>query len=732
MASVFSLGWVYHGFFFVFLVGSAICGWASTSEIFIVGRAVSGIGAAAVTSGGGLTVVLVISSPQRRPLYIGLCSSCFALGLILAPIIGGAFTEKLTWRWCFWINLPGGAVTLFAMFLYFKLPPREGGPMTTMQRILSLDLVGSFVFVPGIFMLILALQWGGNSYPWKSAIIIGLLVGSIVMLGLFAVWESRLGDSAVIPGVLVTRRTVLLSVIFSFYHLGALSVSSYYLPEWFQAVQGATPFESGIRVLPSVISQIVGTICAGAIVLMCTAAALYTQFTVSNTPSSQWIGFQVIQGLGVGFSMQIPSLMVQVALRDRADLLPIGVSLNIFAQFLGATVAGIANVRVIVDQYFPSLFDPIMESYNSAIAQTHVFYRLRAQKELEPETWWSWRLTATPKPRLGTNGKASLAHSTTMHLLTYTTSAILLASAAAQSLGDVLSKHGSTPMLHGLLVDLKLMETFETTKNSTLLAMTDDAIIYLAKWGLNLTSIDPDVKGASRRVKESTRHRRYSPGSPPVLCRCSPGAPPAHLTTDMARGILKYHLLEGAYLSSALALHAETQLARSSLKFSSGLTNISQGAVVKLTASYDGSHSLRVESGNQKIIHTVDTDIHHAQTALSTRSTRVCGDSKGRIIVNGKMVMMQNVLISGGVAHVVDELLSPETDPGHDSSPGAIGAPWGLREDIARAVVGLTVISGVFIIGVVKAVRWRAAKRKAFLHYEPLPTRPSVVWVVPK
>ncbi|GJD04776.1 MFS transporter [Colletotrichum higginsianum] len=418
MASVFSLRWVYQGFFFVFLVGSAICGWASTSEIFIVGRAVSGIGAAAVTS-GGLTVVLVISSPQRRPLYIGLCSSCFALGLILAPIVGGAFTEKVTWRWCFWINLPGGAVTLLAMFFFFKLPPREGGPMTTMQKILSLDLVGSFVFVPGIFMLILALQWGGNLYPWKSATIIGLLVGSIVMLGLFAVWESRLGDSAMIPGVLVTRRTVLLSVIFSFCHLGALSVSSYYLPEWFQAVQGATPFESGIRVLPSVISQIVGTICAGAIalkirfynpwfyvgpVLMCTAAALYTQFTVSNTPSSQWIGFQVIQGLGVGFSMQMPSLMVQLALRDRADLLPIGVSLNIFAQFLGATVAqviagaifharlesqlasraalshdqiqllyrsGIANVRAIVDQYFPNLFDPIMESYNSAIAQTH-------------------------------------------------------------------------------------------------------------------------------------------------------------------------------------------------------------------------------------------------------------------------------------------------------------------------------------------------------------------------
>ncbi|KAL0764114.1 hypothetical protein CaCOL14_013441 [Colletotrichum acutatum] len=379
MANVCSLRWVYQGFF-VFLVGSAICGWASTSEIFIVGRAISGIRAAA-------------------PLYIGLCSSCFALGLISAPIIGHAFTERVTWRWCFWISLPGGAVTLLAMFFFFKLPQREDELATTMKKVLSLDLVGSFIFIPSIFMLILALQWGGNSYPSRSITIIGLVVGSIVML--------------------VTRRTILLSVMFSFCHLGALSVSSYYLPEWFQAVQGATPFESGIRVLPSVMSQIVGAICAGGIalkirfndpwfyvgpVLVCTAAALYIQFTVSNTPSSQWIGFQIIQGLGVGFAMQMPSLMIQLALKDRANLLPIGISLNIFAQFLGATVAqviagaifharlesqlasraalchdqirllyrsGIANVRAIVDQYFPSLFDAIMESYHSAVAQTH-------------------------------------------------------------------------------------------------------------------------------------------------------------------------------------------------------------------------------------------------------------------------------------------------------------------------------------------------------------------------
>lgn len=138
---------------------------------------------------------------------------------------------------------------------------------------------------------------------------------------------------------------------------------------------------------------------------MCTATSLYTQFTTFNTPSSHWIGFQVIQGLGVGMAQQVPSLIVQLEVKDKPDLLPLGVSLNLFFQYLGATVtqvlggilfrsilgkelahhaglngsqiallsaAGTAKVRETTEQSFPKLLRLVLESYNKAITSTFV------------------------------------------------------------------------------------------------------------------------------------------------------------------------------------------------------------------------------------------------------------------------------------------------------------------------------------------------------------------------
>ncbi|KUM65955.1 hypothetical protein ACN42_g1161 [Penicillium freii] len=420
LSVTFPLRWVYIIFFSIFMIGSLICGFAPNSNSFIVGRAVAGIGASGVAS-GGFIIVLTVASDKAKPLLMGICSSCFAMGLILAPVIGGAFTQKATWRWCFWVNLPPGAVTLVAMLLFFKPPSvqrdRTALDSTALQRIKNLDLIGCAIFIPAIFMLLLAMMWGGTEKSWGSATIIGLFVGSGVTLILFVIWEHFQGDDAMIPGNLITRRTVAFSVLFSFCHFGSLGILNYYLPEWFQAVEGVSPLESGTRVLASVLAQIVGTLSSGILarklnfynpwlfagpLFMCTAAALYTQFTPFNTPSSHWIGFQVIQGLGVGMAQQMPSLIVQLAVRDKAELMPAAVSLNLFFQYLGATVtqviggivfrsilgktldahglsatqiallsaAGTANIREITNANFPRLLRPVLESYNKAITST--------------------------------------------------------------------------------------------------------------------------------------------------------------------------------------------------------------------------------------------------------------------------------------------------------------------------------------------------------------------------
>ncbi|KAE8154017.1 major facilitator superfamily domain-containing protein [Aspergillus avenaceus] len=412
IATVFPLRWVYLSFFLVFEIGSAICGFAPNSAAFIAGRAIAGIGAAGV-AGGGFTIVLNISSPESRPINMALISSCFGVGLILGPILGGALTQRATWRWCFWMNLPAGVVTLGALFLFFR-PPQVKHTEGLIKRIRSLDLVGCAMFVPAIFMALMALQWG-DSRGWSSATIIGLFVGAGVLLLIFAAWEMWKEDEAMIPAVAL-RRTVTISVLFAFCHMGMMTIQSYYLPQWFQGVKGVGALDSGVRMLPSVLAQIVGSVIAGAIaprvryynpwffvepVLICIAAGLYTRFTPS-TPTSHWIGFQVIYGLGIGPGMQMPSLAVQLALKDWPKLVPIGVSLLLFAQYLGATVlqviggtifntylrrgltdagltaqqvsslleAGTSRIHQTAEEQFPDRLDSVLGALNHAITRT--------------------------------------------------------------------------------------------------------------------------------------------------------------------------------------------------------------------------------------------------------------------------------------------------------------------------------------------------------------------------
>lgn len=108
-------------------------------------------------------------------------------------------------------------------------------------------------------MLLLAMQQGGQNNPWNSATIIGLFVGAGVTMILFVAWEWYKGDDAMIPGRVTTRRTVVFTCLFVFFHMGSLTISTYYLPEWFQVVEGVDPLQSGVRMLPTVITQIIAT-----------------------------------------------------------------------------------------------------------------------------------------------------------------------------------------------------------------------------------------------------------------------------------------------------------------------------------------------------------------------------------------------------------------------------------------------------------------------------------------
>ena len=128
--------------------------------MLIVGRAIAGAGAAGCFT-GAFCIVAVSLPLQRRPFYIGILQSTFGIATIIGPILGGAFTEHATWRWCFWINLPMGALTILALVFFFKNPPSASSDtkVSIAKRIAGLDILGAGLFIPSVIMILMALEW---------------------------------------------------------------------------------------------------------------------------------------------------------------------------------------------------------------------------------------------------------------------------------------------------------------------------------------------------------------------------------------------------------------------------------------------------------------------------------------------------------------------------------------------------------------------------------------------
>lgn len=364
---VFSSKAVFLSALVLFEAGSVLCAAAPSSAAFIAGRAVAGAGAAGVFSGVVVLVVPLVSLAQR-PAYMGVVGAMFGLASVASPLVGGAFTENdaLTWRWCFWINLPLGGVALAIVCLLLPSPPptarlrgRLGG---WSDKLRVLDPLGSILLAGGMVALLLALQWGGTEYGWGSGRVAGLLVTAGVLLALWGYlqWRSggeagsesdRRGHHVTIPRRVLMQRSIISASFFSFCVGGIILVTSYYLPVWFQAVQGVDALQSGLRGLPYVLGVVVGSVGAGALVSrlvgfytpfaiasavgMAVGCGLLTRLRVDSGPA-EWIGYQLLLGIAMGLGMQQPALAAQVVLHQ--DDVALGASLVLLMQGLGGAV----------------------------------------------------------------------------------------------------------------------------------------------------------------------------------------------------------------------------------------------------------------------------------------------------------------------------------------------------------------------------------------------------------
>jgi MFS family permease len=228
----------------------------------IFGRAVCGAGAAGLFN-GSITILSAVTPLSKLPLYFSGFTALFGVATISGPLIGGALTTKASWRWCFYINLPVGAVTLVALIFFFSPPERDSDKASLKEKLRKLDFVGFAMFVPTVVMLLLALQWGGHKYAWKSATVIGLICGAVALLVPFLLWEHHKGDDAMVPFSILLHRSILLSCLFGMTFFGCYIGNVYYIPEWFQVIKGASPLHSGVMLLPAVGAQVVTGVVIG-------------------------------------------------------------------------------------------------------------------------------------------------------------------------------------------------------------------------------------------------------------------------------------------------------------------------------------------------------------------------------------------------------------------------------------------------------------------------------------
>ncbi|KAL2075393.1 hypothetical protein VTL71DRAFT_336 [Oculimacula yallundae] len=332
----------------LFEIGSVICGTAPNSIAFIIGRAVAGLGSAGIFS--GVINIMVITIPlHKRPMFQGIFGAVFGIASVAGPLIGGAFTTRLTWRWCFYINLPiGGLVAVIILFV-LQSPPSKNKD-TIRQQIRKMDPAGTAVFLPGIVCLLLALQWGGSEYHWENARIIVLFILAGILLGTFILVQFRSGDNATVPVRIVYQRSILSGMYFSFVTPGSMMVIIYFLPIWFQAIKGVSAVTSGINTLPLVLSLVVASIIAGGItaktgyytgqliacsVIISIGTGLLTTLTV-DTRLPKWLAYQFLYGFGLGLGMQQAGMAAQTCLAKK-DVM-IGVSLMFFMQGIGGAL----------------------------------------------------------------------------------------------------------------------------------------------------------------------------------------------------------------------------------------------------------------------------------------------------------------------------------------------------------------------------------------------------------
>ena len=313
LSDLYGRKWVLSGGVLLFLVGSALCGSAQDMFQLVMFRGIQGLGAGSIIA-NSYAVVGDVFPPAQRGKWTGVVGAVYALATVIGPLAGGYITDNLSWRWIFFLNLPLGLVCLVVILL---------GMANTRDLRVSprLDVRGVIALIASVVPLLLALTWAGKELPWSSPLIVGMFLFSGLMAATFILVERRAREP-IIPGFLFANPIFTVAVLVTFLTSIVMFGAILFIPLFVQGVIGSSATNSGVALMPMMLSGVVSAVVAGQIIsrtgryrflaiggvsFMALGAYLFTRLDADSS-NTDVVRYMVLAGAGLGAT--VPAILI--------------------------------------------------------------------------------------------------------------------------------------------------------------------------------------------------------------------------------------------------------------------------------------------------------------------------------------------------------------------------------------------------------------------------------------
>ncbi|KAG9050253.1 hypothetical protein FS837_006694 [Tulasnella sp. UAMH 9824] len=349
LAQIFGRRPIVIGSILFFALGSGLCGGASSMAMLITGRAIQGMGGGGILASAEIVVADMVTLRQRGA-YMGAFGAIWAIASAIGPPVGGAFSQS-SWRWLFYINLALPAIALVLVWFFFRLKVPQDDLRSKMRR---MDWIGNLFVIAGTTLNVIALTWAGVKHPWRSyQILLPLILGLVFIVGFF-VYEAEVAVEPVVPWELANNRTSFLGYATTFLHGIVATCVFFYLPVYFQGTMVQGPLKSGVSGSATALTINPGAVACGVTVatfniyrpqnlagwvLITVALGLFTLLKTS-TPMAQWVGFQIVEGIGLGILYAAPTfpILAPLPVSENAHALAFFTFVRSYSQTWGVTI----------------------------------------------------------------------------------------------------------------------------------------------------------------------------------------------------------------------------------------------------------------------------------------------------------------------------------------------------------------------------------------------------------